>query len=101
MAVVSISREVPIKPFQISARCQGDISLQEILLLFLFGPCNANYLQFWFRRFRSGIFDVKDAPCTSRPVIKNVEEITEIIEIDLHVSSRIIAQELQFDIKQL
>ncbi|GFW02491.1 histone-lysine N-methyltransferase SETMAR [Trichonephila clavipes] len=28
----------------------------------------ANYVQFWFRRFRSGIFDVKDAPRTGRPV---------------------------------
>ncbi|GFU75971.1 histone-lysine N-methyltransferase SETMAR [Trichonephila clavipes] len=29
----------------------------------------ANYLQFWFRQFRSGIFDFKDAPCTGRPVV--------------------------------
>ncbi|GFT42363.1 putative DD34D transposase [Trichonephila clavipes] len=27
----------------------------------------ANYVQFWFRRFRSGIFDVKDAPSIGRP----------------------------------
>ncbi|GFX48721.1 HTH_48 domain-containing protein [Trichonephila clavipes] len=27
----------------------------------------ANYLQFWFRLFRSGIFDVKDAPRTGSP----------------------------------
>ncbi|GFT40020.1 histone-lysine N-methyltransferase SETMAR [Trichonephila clavipes] len=31
----------------------------------------ANYVQFWFRRFRSGIFDVKDAPRTVRPVVEN------------------------------
>ncbi|GFY33042.1 hypothetical protein TNCV_2229931 [Trichonephila clavipes] len=30
----------------------------------------ANYAQFWFRRFRSSIFDVKDAPRTVRPVIE-------------------------------
>ncbi|GFW60645.1 histone-lysine N-methyltransferase SETMAR [Trichonephila clavipes] len=30
----------------------------------------ANYAQFWFRRFRSGIFHVKDAPHTGRPVIQ-------------------------------
>ncbi|GFV55476.1 histone-lysine N-methyltransferase SETMAR [Trichonephila clavipes] len=30
----------------------------------------ANYVQFWFRRFRSGIFDFKDAPRTGRPSSK-------------------------------
>ncbi|GFT28485.1 histone-lysine N-methyltransferase SETMAR [Trichonephila clavipes] len=34
----------------------------------------ANYVQFWFRRFRSSIFDVKDAPLTGRPVVENVEK---------------------------
>ncbi|GFV09060.1 histone-lysine N-methyltransferase SETMAR [Trichonephila clavipes] len=53
----------------------------------------ANYTQFWFRQFRSGIFDVKVAS----PVIKNVDKITEIIEVDRHVSSRSIAQELKID----
>ncbi|GFU05915.1 uncharacterized protein TNCV_3394831 [Trichonephila clavipes] len=28
----------------------------------------ANYVQLWFRRFRSGVFDVKDAPRICRPV---------------------------------
>ncbi|GFV48045.1 histone-lysine N-methyltransferase SETMAR [Trichonephila clavipes] len=55
----------------------------------------ANYVQFWFRRFRSGIFDVKDAPRTSRLVIENVNTITEIIEVDRDVSSRSITQELK------
>ncbi|GFY24906.1 histone-lysine N-methyltransferase SETMAR [Trichonephila clavipes] len=55
----------------------------------------ANYVQFWFRRFCSGIFDVKDAPRTGRPVVENVGKITEMIEIDRHVSSRSIAQELK------
>ncbi|GFT09090.1 histone-lysine N-methyltransferase SETMAR [Trichonephila clavipes] len=59
----------------------------------------ANYMQFWFRRFRSGIFDVKVAPRAGRPVIKNVDKITEIIEGDRHVSSRSIAQELKIDHK--
>ncbi|GFX32868.1 histone-lysine N-methyltransferase SETMAR [Trichonephila clavipes] len=59
----------------------------------------ANYVQFWLRRFRSGIFNVKVAPRTSRPVIKNVNKITEIIEVDRHVSSRSIAQELNIDHK--
>ncbi|GFU74250.1 histone-lysine N-methyltransferase SETMAR [Trichonephila clavipes] len=57
----------------------------------------ANYVQFWFRRFRSGIFDVKDAPRTRRPVAKNVDKITEKIEVDRHVSSGSIAQELKIN----
>ncbi|PRD17719.1 UNVERIFIED_CONTAM: Histone-lysine N-methyltransferase SETMAR [Trichonephila clavipes] len=55
----------------------------------------ANYLQFWFRQFRSGIFDIKDAPHTGRPVVKNVDKITEIIEVDRYVSSRSISQEIK------
>ncbi|GFX82999.1 histone-lysine N-methyltransferase SETMAR [Trichonephila clavipes] len=42
----------------------------------------ANYVQFWFRRFRSGIFDGKDAPRTDRPTVENVDKITEIFEVD-------------------
>ncbi|GFW57333.1 histone-lysine N-methyltransferase SETMAR [Trichonephila clavipes] len=45
----------------------------------------ANYVQFWFLRFRSGIFDVKNAPCTGRRVVENVGKITEIIEVDRHL----------------
>ncbi|GFW20056.1 histone-lysine N-methyltransferase SETMAR [Trichonephila clavipes] len=59
----------------------------------------ANYVQFWLRRFCSGIFDVKDASRTGRPVVENVDKITEIIEVDQHVSSRSIAQELKIDHK--
>ncbi|GFV67813.1 histone-lysine N-methyltransferase SETMAR [Trichonephila clavipes] len=59
----------------------------------------ANYVQFWFRRFRSGIFGVKDAPRTGGPIVKNVDKITEIIEADQHVSSRSIVQELKIDHK--
>ncbi|GFT23432.1 histone-lysine N-methyltransferase SETMAR [Trichonephila clavipes] len=46
-----------------------------------------------------GIFDVKDAPRIDRPVVENVDKITEIIEVDRHVSSRSIAQELKIDHK--
>ncbi|GFX93582.1 histone-lysine N-methyltransferase SETMAR [Trichonephila clavipes] len=59
----------------------------------------ANYVQFRFRRFRSGIFDVKDAPRVGRPVVENVDKITEIIEVDWPVSSRSIAQKLKIDHK--
>ncbi|GFX62836.1 histone-lysine N-methyltransferase SETMAR [Trichonephila clavipes] len=59
----------------------------------------ANHVQFWFRRFRSGIFDVKDAPRTGRTVVENVDKTTEVIEVDRHVNSRSIAQELKIDHK--
>ncbi|GFX83671.1 histone-lysine N-methyltransferase SETMAR [Trichonephila clavipes] len=59
----------------------------------------ANYRQFWFRLFRSGIFDVKDAPPTGRPIVENVDKITEIIEVDRNVSSRSITQELKIEHK--
>ncbi|GFU24504.1 histone-lysine N-methyltransferase SETMAR [Trichonephila clavipes] len=59
----------------------------------------ANYVQFCFRRFRSGIFNVKDAPHTGRLVVENVFKITEIIEVNRHVSNRSIAQELKIDHK--
>ncbi|GFX79362.1 histone-lysine N-methyltransferase SETMAR [Trichonephila clavipes] len=55
----------------------------------------ASYVQFWFRRFRSGIFDVKDA----LPVVENLNKIIEIIKVDQHVSSRSIPQELKIDPK--
>ncbi|GFW25308.1 histone-lysine N-methyltransferase SETMAR [Trichonephila clavipes] len=57
----------------------------------------ANYVL--FRQFRSGIFNVKDAPRTGRPIVENDDKITEVIEIDRHVSSRSIAQELKIDRK--
>ncbi|GFW09786.1 integrase catalytic domain-containing protein [Trichonephila clavipes] len=57
----------------------------------------ANYVQFWFRGFRSGIFNVTVALHTDRPVVENVDKITEIIEVDRHVSARSITQELKID----
>ncbi|GFW94162.1 histone-lysine N-methyltransferase SETMAR [Trichonephila clavipes] len=59
----------------------------------------ANYVQFWFRRFCSGIFDVKDAPHTGRSVVEDVDKISELIEVDRHVSSSSIAQDLKIDHK--
>ncbi|GFW72538.1 histone-lysine N-methyltransferase SETMAR [Trichonephila clavipes] len=56
----------------------------------------ANYMQFWFRRFRSGIFDVKGAPRTGKFVIENVDKITKIINDDRHVNSRSHSQEIKF-----
>ncbi|GFX00451.1 histone-lysine N-methyltransferase SETMAR [Trichonephila clavipes] len=56
-------------------------------------------MQFWFPRFHSGIFNVKDASHTGRSVVENVDKTTEIIEIDQHVSNRSFAQELKIEHK--
>ncbi|GFX80209.1 histone-lysine N-methyltransferase SETMAR [Trichonephila clavipes] len=58
-----------------------------------------NYVQFWFRRFRLGIFEVKDAPRTGMPIVKNVDKNTKIIEVDWLVTSRSITQGLKIDPK--
>ncbi|GFX72689.1 histone-lysine N-methyltransferase SETMAR [Trichonephila clavipes] len=59
----------------------------------------ANYVPFWFHRFRSGIFDVNNAPRTGKPVVENIDKITETIEVDRHADSRSITQELKIDHK--
>ncbi|GFU93085.1 histone-lysine N-methyltransferase SETMAR [Trichonephila clavipes] len=66
-----------------------------------YGPdtVTANYVQIWFCRIYSSTFDVKDAPRTGRPVVENVNKITEIIEDDRLFSSRSISQELKIDYK--
>ncbi|GFV59875.1 histone-lysine N-methyltransferase SETMAR [Trichonephila clavipes] len=46
-----------------------------------------------------GIFDVKDAPRTGRPIVENVDKITEIIKVDRHVSGRNTTQELKINHK--
>ncbi|GFU37930.1 histone-lysine N-methyltransferase SETMAR [Trichonephila clavipes] len=59
----------------------------------------ANYVQFWFHRLGLGIFAVKDALRTGRPVVKNVDKITEIIEVGQHVSGHSITQKLKINHK--
>ncbi|XP_017765323.1 PREDICTED: uncharacterized protein LOC108554525, partial [Eufriesea mexicana] len=44
----------------------------------------ANHAQFWFRLFRSGNFNVKDAPRFGRPIVENINKIMEIVESDRH-----------------
>ncbi|GFU45452.1 uncharacterized protein TNCV_3625721 [Trichonephila clavipes] len=61
----------------------------------------ANHGQFWFRRFRSGILDVKDAPHTDRPIVENVNKITEIIEVGRRFFSCFLVQELKIDHKTI
>ncbi|GFU54701.1 histone-lysine N-methyltransferase SETMAR [Trichonephila clavipes] len=50
-------------------------------------------------RFRSGIFDVKDAFRTGRPVVETIDKIPEIIEVNRHFSNRSIIQESKTDHK--
>lgn len=45
-------------------------------------PIPANNVQRCLRRFRSGLLDVKHAPCIGRPVVGNIDEITEIIKVE-------------------
>ncbi|GFU05967.1 histone-lysine N-methyltransferase SETMAR [Trichonephila clavipes] len=59
----------------------------------------ANSVKFWFRRFRSRIFYVKDAPRTSRPAVENFDKISETIGVDRYVSNRSITQKLKVDHK--
>ncbi|GFT58813.1 hypothetical protein TNCV_184741 [Trichonephila clavipes] len=49
---------------------------------------------------RGGMLDVKGASRTGRPVVESVDTITEIIEVDRHISSRSITQELKNDHKK-
>ncbi|GFU43772.1 histone-lysine N-methyltransferase SETMAR [Trichonephila clavipes] len=102
MAVVSISREVSITQFKIYDRCQGKNASQAAEIVngaYSADTVTDSYVQFRFRRFHSGIFDVTDTSRTGRPVVENVEKIPEIIEVDYHVSSRIIIQKLKIDHK--
>ncbi|GFY35867.1 histone-lysine N-methyltransferase SETMAR [Trichonephila clavipes] len=41
----------------------------------------ANYVQYWFFRFRSGIFDVKDALHTGRLIVENVNKIVRTLRV--------------------
>lgn len=48
----------------------------------------------WFSRFRSGNFDIKDAPRPGRPITQKVDEIVAKVEQDRHISSHEVAKEL-------
>ena len=67
----------------------------------VYGPVtvSTSNAQFWFRKFRSGNFDVKYAPRVGRPFVENSDKIVELTEADRHVSSHSIAQELNIDHK--
>lgn len=52
---------------------------------------------FWFHRFHSGIFNVKNASRTCRPLVDDAHKITYVTAVDRHVSSRSMAQKLKID----
>ncbi|GFY32492.1 histone-lysine N-methyltransferase SETMAR [Trichonephila clavipes] len=62
----------------------------------------ADFFEEGFRNLilSSGIFEVKDAPNTGRPVVETVDKITEIINVDRHFCSCSITQELKMDHKR-
>uniref|UniRef100_A0A0K2T1S9 Uncharacterized protein n=1 Tax=Lepeophtheirus salmonis TaxID=72036 RepID=A0A0K2T1S9_LEPSM len=41
----------------------------------------------WFQQLCSGDKAVEDETCSSRPIIKNINKITKIIELERHVRS--------------
>lgn len=53
----------------------------------------------WFARFRSGNFDVKDAPRTGRPPVVEIDTIVEKIHEFPHATTHDIAIELNIDQK--
>ncbi|CAH2092000.1 unnamed protein product [Euphydryas editha] len=55
------------------------------------------WTQEWFARFRSGNFDVKDAPRSGQPVTEKVDEILQLMEQDRHVSCQEIAEALNIN----
>jgi len=53
----------------------------------------------YFKRFQSENFDVKDASRSDRPITGKVDEIMEKVEQDRHISNRDIGKELNIDHK--
>ncbi|GFS59384.1 histone-lysine N-methyltransferase SETMAR [Trichonephila clavipes] len=47
----------------------------------------ANYVQFWFRRFRSGIFDVKVAPHSSSKIYIKSQKYSKLTDMLVVVAS--------------
>ncbi|XP_040575887.1 histone-lysine N-methyltransferase SETMAR-like [Lepeophtheirus salmonis] len=62
----------------------------------VYGPdtITDNDAQFWYIRFYSGIFDVKDVARSGRRIVENVDRIMGIVESDRHVATVSIAEEL-------
>ncbi|KAJ0177711.1 hypothetical protein K1T71_006584 [Dendrolimus kikuchii] len=55
--------------------------------------------QICFKRFQSENFDIKDARRSGRPVTDKIEAIFEKVELDRHISSYDVAEELGIDHK--
>ena len=48
----------------------------------------------WFERFRGGNLEVKDLPCSGRPLTEKADEILQLIAIDRYASCEDIADAL-------
>ncbi|GFW66069.1 histonelysine Nmethyltransferase SETMARlike [Trichonephila clavipes] len=81
------------------SRCSGWVAAEIVNSVYDADAVTANCVKFWFRLFRSGIFDILNAPRTGKPNVENVNKILEIIGVDRHVNSRSITQELKIDHK--
>ncbi|KAJ0175950.1 hypothetical protein K1T71_008124 [Dendrolimus kikuchii] len=55
--------------------------------------------QIWFKRFKSGNFDIEDARRSGHPVTDKIDVIFEKVEQDRHISSYDVAGELGIDHK--
>lgn len=81
---------------------QGDNasqSCEKICAIYDEGTLSKSTARYWFARFRSGNFEVKDEPRSGRPHVENFEEIFKKIHEDRHISTRDIAEELNMDQK--
>lgn len=58
---------------------------------------SVNTARYWYRRFKDGNFDVKDAPRSGRPTTDKVDQILQRIHDDPSISSRQIAKELNIN----
>ena len=57
--------------------------------------------QYWFKRSKSGKFDIKDPSRSGRSVIENIDDIFTEIKLDRHISSHKIAKRLNLDHKSV
>jgi len=72
-------------------------AVREISEVFGDEAVSVRVAQYWFKRFKSRKFYIKDAFRTDRPVIKNIDDIFTEIKLNRHISSYKIAKRLNID----
>ncbi|GFX32131.1 histone-lysine N-methyltransferase SETMAR [Trichonephila clavipes] len=58
------------------------------------GVLTVRQCQNWFAKFRSGNFDVEDAPCSGRPVEDDEDAIKALVEVNRRITTREIGSRL-------